>query len=190
MMWRFMMNENAATQIDLSMPYTWITPATDDDGELHLWPHQSLPVTGYVNILAMAAVLICVPLLPVLGSVILWGVLPFLLAALFGLKWALDHNRRDQQILEILTLDSETARLIRNSPHQEEQSWNCNRYWTSVQLHKKGGPVPNYVTLRGNGREVEIGAFLSENERKSLYQELATSLPAHGPPPATPSNEL
>jgi uncharacterized membrane protein len=33
--------------------------------------------------------------------------------------------------------------------------------------------VPNYVTLSGNGREVEIGAFLSEDERKALYQDLA-----------------
>jgi uncharacterized membrane protein len=28
------------------------------------------------------------------------------------------------------------------------------------------------VTLSGNGREVEIGAFLSEDERKSLFKEL------------------
>ena len=91
------------------MPYTWINPATTSGGEMHLWPHQSLPPRGYVNILAMAAVLVCVPLLPVLGSIILWGVLPFLLIAFFGLKWALDRNRNDQQILEILTLDAESG---------------------------------------------------------------------------------
>jgi uncharacterized membrane protein len=39
-------------------------------------------------------------------------------------------------------------------------------------MHPKGGPVPNYVTLSGNGREVEIGAFLSEEERKALYDDL------------------
>jgi uncharacterized membrane protein len=33
--------------------------------------------------------------------------------------------------------------------------------------------VPNYVTLSGAGREVEIGAFLSEDERKALYGELS-----------------
>ena len=30
----------------------------------------------------------------------------------------------------------------------------------------------NVVTLSGNGREVEIGAFLSEEERKELFVEL------------------
>ena len=36
--------------------------------------------------------------------------------------------------------------------------------------------MPFYVTLNGNGREVEIGAFLSEDERKSLYEELRSEL--------------
>jgi uncharacterized membrane protein len=32
--------------------------------------------------------------------------------------------------------------------------------------------VPHYVTLRGKGREVEIGAFLSEEERIALFEDL------------------
>ena len=36
-------------------------------------------------------------------------------------------------------------------------------------LHASGGPVPNYITLRGGDREVELGAFLSEDERIALF---------------------
>jgi uncharacterized membrane protein len=43
-------------------------------------------------------------------------------------------------------------------------------------MHKHGGPVPNYVTLTGDGREVEIGAFLSEEERIALYGDLTQKL--------------
>lgn len=43
-------------------------------------------------------------------------------------------------------------------------------------LHVKDGPVPNYVTLKGNSREVEIGAFLSEEERKQLHRDLLAAL--------------
>jgi uncharacterized membrane protein len=43
-------------------------------------------------------------------------------------------------------------------------------------MHERGGPVPNYVTLTGDGREVEIGAFLSEEERISLFDELTKKL--------------
>ena len=38
------------------------------------------------------------------------------------------------------------------------------------------GPVPHYITLRGKGREVEIGSFLSEEERIALYDDLLRAL--------------
>jgi uncharacterized membrane protein len=41
-----------------------------------------------------------------------------------------------------------------------------------VLKYDTDGPVPHYVTLQGAGREVEIGAFLSEDERCALYDEL------------------
>ncbi|MBT8153141.1 DUF2244 domain-containing protein [Epibacterium ulvae] len=156
------------------MPYEWITPPSADSGELHLWPHQSLTAKGYVRVIALAAALSLVPLIPVLGSIVLWGILPFLLVALFGLKWALDLSRRNAQVLEILTLDEDDARLTRHGPARQRQEWQANRYWVTAHLHKFDGPVPNYVTLRGNGREVEIGAFLSEEEREALFSELQT----------------
>ena len=36
--------------------------------------------------------------------------------------------------------------------------------------------MPHYLTLRGSGREVELGAFLSEEERIALRDELQTRL--------------
>jgi len=39
--------------------------------------------------------------------------------------------------------------------------------------------MPNYVTMLGNGREVEIGAFLSEEERLALYANLCEMLSSH-----------
>ena len=158
--------------IILPMPYDWKSADTSSTGELHLWPHQSLPPKGYAGTVLGAAVLACIPLMAFLGTFALWSILAFLLVPLFGLKRALDRNRNDRQFLEVLTLDGKTAHLERHNPTGHCQNWDCNRYWTKVRLHKENGPVPNYVTLRGNGREVEIGAFLSEEERKSLYREL------------------
>ncbi|MFP4044569.1 MAG: DUF2244 domain-containing protein, partial [Rhodosalinus sp.] len=64
------------------------------------------------------------------------------------------------------------------NPRGPLQEWECNPHWIRVELHARGGPVPNYVTLRGSGREVEIGAFLSEDERKALYGDLRARLNA------------
>lgn len=160
------------------MPYDWTKPPTPDAGELHLWPHQSLTPQGYAGFLAVTAVLIALPLLVLLGSVLLWGLLPFLALALFGMKFALDRNRAQSQVLEVLTLGPEEATLIRRDG-RGEQLWSCNRYWAKVTLYRHDGPVPNYVTLKGAGREVEIGAFLSEDERKALFDDLKGAFQKH-----------
>ncbi|MFV0513864.1 MAG: DUF2244 domain-containing protein [Jhaorihella sp.] len=159
------------------MPYEWVeTDPRSDAQELHLWPHRSLPARGYAWFIAGSFALVLVPLLAVLGSVLLWGLLPFVLLALGGMWWALDRSRRDGQIIEVLTLTAEHARLVRRDPGGATRDWECNRHWARANLHDAGGPVPFYVTLSGNGREVEIGAFLSEEERLALYDELLIRL--------------
>ena len=51
----------------------------------------------------------------------------------------------------------------------------------TVHLHPKGGPVENYITLRGGDREVEIGAFLDVSERLALYGDLKRALRGDSP---------
>jgi uncharacterized membrane protein len=120
--------------------------------------------------------LILIPTLPLLGSPILWGLLPFLLLAVWGIYFALQRNHKSRQILEVLTLSPEEARLIRSEPDGGQLEWECNRYWTQVSKYDSEGPVPHYVTLKGKGREVEIGSFLSEEERIALYDDLIQAL--------------
>jgi len=159
------------------MPYKWITHQTPQaTGVLHLWPHQSLRAKGFVLFIGVTFALILLPLIPLVGSVVLWGILPFLLLAVGGVWFALERNRRNAQILEILTLSDDCVHLMRHNPRGGSQEWQCNLYWASVEMHKDKGPVPNYVTLKGEGREVEIGAFLSEDERKALYDDLVGAL--------------
>lgn len=159
------------------MPYRWTdTNPAAPRRELHLWPHQSLAPTGFVSFIGATFAMSLLPLLAVIGSVVLWGLLPFMLAALAAIWFALTRSRRDAQILEVLTLSDDRAHLLRRNPRGDVQEWDCNRYWAKPSLHEKTGPVPYYITLSGNGREVEIGAFLSEDERVSLFDELTRAL--------------
>ncbi|MFN4159693.1 MAG: DUF2244 domain-containing protein [Gemmobacter sp.] len=153
------------------MPYQWLPPS-DDGQRLHLWPHRSLPKTGFVWFIGVTAALIALPLLAVLGSPVLWGLLPFVIVAVAGLWFALRRSYRDGQIIEDLVLSPEMVRLTRHGPHGLRQDWQANPHWVRVILHPKGGPVPNYLTLQGGPREVELGAFLSEDERLALRVEL------------------
>lgn len=112
------------------------------------------------------------PLVAVLGTQVFWGLLPFILLATAALYYALRKNNRDRQTLEILTLTPETIRLCHNPRTGDPQIWEAQSYWVKLAMHPKSGPVPNYITLKGNGREVELGAFLSEDERKALFADL------------------
>ena len=158
------------------MPYKWTSPKGATTQTMHLYPHQSLPARGMAAFVLTTFTLILIPTLPLLGSPILWGLLPFLLLAVWGMYFALQRNHKARQISEVLTLDSDTTQLIRTNPNGDTQTWDCNRYWTQVTKYETDGPVPHYVTLKGMGREVEIGAFLSEEERIELFEDLQRAL--------------
>ncbi|WP_353474035.1 DUF2244 domain-containing protein [Salipiger sp. H15] len=158
------------------MPYSWKTDTAKGGGELTLWPHQSLSARGFVTFIGLFFFMALIPFYALLGTHLLWALLPFMLAALWGIWAALRRNEKDRQIVEVLTLTPETTQLVRRNPRGPAQDWQCNTYWVSAHMHETGGPVPHYVTLKGAGREVEIGAFLSEEERKTLFLELSDRL--------------
>ncbi len=159
------------------MPYKWThAPNKTPQSELRLWPHNSLPPKGFAAFILGTYLMTTIPLYGLIGTAVFWGLLPFSLAALAGIWVALSRNARDRQITETLTITAEDMSLVRNNPDGRQQRWDCNPYWARVSLHEKGGPVPFYITLSGAGREVEIGAFLSEDERKTLFADLQDEL--------------
>lgn len=153
------------------MPYEWL-PQQGETRRLHLWPYRSLPRQGFVIFIGATALLIALPLVTVLGSPVLWALLPFLTLAVAAIWWALMRSYRDGEVLEDLLIERAHIRLRRHGPGRRRQDWEANPHWVRVEVHRQGGPVPNYVTLNGGGRLVEIGAFLTEEERLDLARQL------------------
>ncbi len=169
------------------MPYEWVrriegasersaAPSSSLRAELHLWPHRSLPRRGFGWVIGIMATFLALPLLEVLGTPILWGLLPFALLAGTGLWLALRRSYADGQLIEVLLLTPESIRLTRHNPRAPRQEWEANPYWVSLHLNPTKGPVPQYLTLKGAGREVELGAFLTPQERMQLHDELSDAL--------------
>lgn len=157
------------------MPYEWLPPSDKRDApqvELHLWPYRSLLRKDFVLFIGGTATIILLPMLAVLGSPVLWGLLPFFLITFAGIWYALQRNQRDGEILEELRIWPDRITLDHTHPRQGHKSWEANPYWVQLKIDRKNEQTPNYLTLRGNDREVELGAFLSEEERAILYDEL------------------
>lgn len=143
---------------------------------LRLWPHRSLTPRGFVWFVGGTAALSSLPLIGVLGTPVLWGLLPFAAAAIAGVWWALSRNIRDGNLTEEFTLWRDRVELVRTEPRGTRRDWAADPHWVRVEMHEKGGPVEKYLTLSGEGREVEIGAFLSPAERVALRGELLDAL--------------
>ncbi|MBT8411430.1 MAG: DUF2244 domain-containing protein [Octadecabacter sp.] len=159
------------------MPYEWIKPEVPvaksaPQAELHLWPYRSLLRRDFVVFIAATVALIVVPLLAVIGSPVLWGLLPFFIIAVAGVWYAIHRSYKDGEILETLKIWPDRMTLDHVHPKFGHKTWDANPYWVQIKIDPKNERTPNYLTLKGSDREVELGAFLSEDERAVLYDEL------------------
>ncbi len=155
------------------MPYRW--SETPSKTELTLWPHQSLTAPGFVWFIGATAAMLALPLLAVLGTPVLWVLLLFFVPAIAGVWRAIFANKGSLAMHEELTLSDDALNIEHFPPKGPSLEWQANPHWVSVHLRQRG-PVKNYLTIRGEGREVEIGRFLSPEERAALYDELSDAL--------------
>jgi uncharacterized membrane protein len=153
------------------MPYEWTTPQ-----HLRLWPHRALKPQGFVVFVGATALLMALPLLSLIGLGAMWVMLGFLGLALAGMWFALRLSWQRGVIVEDLSLEADQVKLTRRGPGDFYKEWQANRYWVRPVLHPRQGPVPQYLTLQGGPREVELGRFLSESERVALCAELQAAL--------------
>lgn len=140
-----------------------------------LWPNQSLTPTGAKVFFGVSAGMLVVPALAALGTVVFWGLLPFLCTAFGGAWYAIRRNGRNLSMSETLEIWRDEIRVERRDPDGRIRRWQAEPMWTRVRLHKDAR-VEDYLTMTGGGREIELGAFLAPEERVSLADEIERAL--------------
>ena len=90
------------------MPYEWQDTAPDHSGalsyRLRLWPYQSLPRKGFVWFIGVTAAFMALPVVAMLGTAVLWGLLPFALLVIGGLWYAIQRSYAQGEMTEELIL--------------------------------------------------------------------------------------
>lgn len=84
------------------------------------------------------------------------------------------------QLREVVTVGTEVVR-VEKGRQQPQQRWECPRAWARVVLER--APIawyPRRLTVAFQGRRVEIGQFLNEEERGVLADELQQVLHRSG----------
>lgn len=165
------------------MPYRWTHPDISPAGThvppqpvaLELWPYRSLPRQGFVWVIGLTAGALALPMIALVGTGVLWGLLPFVLLIIWLLWTAIERSYRTGTTHETLLLSWDALVLTRQDPGREDRIWRTNPYWVRIKL-REDGPVEDYLTLTDGQREIELGRFLSPEERQSLRKELGQEL--------------
>ena len=138
-------------------------------------PHRSLSNRGFFATIMLTACAFLVPLLAFLGTLALWALLFFVTPALAALWYFIRRSDKDGSVCEDLTLWPDLIAVHRHNPRKADQYWLANPYWVSVHIRDTRN-CPSYLTLKGAGREIEIGTFLTVDERKGLEKDLRREL--------------
>jgi uncharacterized membrane protein len=97
-----------------------------------------------------------------------WPVLPFAGLELLALGVAFYLCFTRSQWREIVSIDANVVR-VEKGRRQAEERWECPSVWARVQLEKS--PIawyPSRLMIAYQGRGVEIGRFLCDDERAEL----------------------
>ncbi|RMH46207.1 MAG: DUF2244 domain-containing protein [Alphaproteobacteria bacterium] len=143
--------------------------------QVTLWPNRSLSPQGLRGVVIGSALIYAIPLLAFLGSAAMLIMLPIVALHVWLLWYFLRRNLRDGRLTETLSLWPDRIEVVRREPGGRVLRWSANPYWVRVTLHPEGR-VENYLTLKGGGREIELGAFLSPEERARLKEEITEQL--------------
>ena len=134
-------------------------------------PNQSLSWRGLLWVYAVVA--LCLLGMSVAFALRgFWPVLPFagLELLVLGVAFYLCLSR--SQWREIVSIDADVVR-VEKGRRQAEERWECPSFWAQVQLEKS--PLawyPSRLMIAYQGRGVEIGRFLCDDERAELAAAL------------------
>lgn len=140
-----------------------------------LHPHRSLSPRGFYILMA------CIGLVSfIVGLAFLligaWPVFGF-----FGLDVALIYlafrlNYRAARQYETISLTPDILKLSRYSPSGQSETFEFNPYWARVRLSMDRPDGRTSLHLGAQGREVRIGSFLTDDERRDVAHALTGAL--------------
>ena len=107
-------------------------------------------------------------------------VLPFSGLELLALGAALYVTAWRGGVREVITI-TDAAVSMETGRSRRQQRYDFQRYWTRVVLRRPWSTWhPSKLLLCSHGREIEVGRFLNEEERKGLAVMLQSAINQHG----------
>ncbi len=142
---------------------------------VRLWPHRSLSPGGFRWIMGLTAAGLSLPLIALAPTGASLALAPYAVAA-FGMLWLfLKLSYLTGRVTEDLFLWPDAIAVERREPLGAVKRWFANPYWVDIDTTDTP-TIEKYLTLRGGGRRIELGTFLTPEERVELADELRSRI--------------
>ncbi|MGF1614228.1 MAG: DUF2244 domain-containing protein [Gammaproteobacteria bacterium] len=110
------------------------------------------------------------------GAVGFWPVIPFAGLELIALGTALYVCARRCHRREVVSIRPGYVE-VEKGQHRPEERWLLPRPWATVELLiPPYEQHPSKLVIRSHGRQIELGAFLNERERRALADDLRRAI--------------
>ena len=143
--------------------------------ERHIEGYRSLPKEGFAATIAFTMLMLFIPMFAVLGTPVLWGILLPAMITLAALWYALRRNTQDGAVSETIRMWPDLIDVTRHNPRGPAQTWRANPHWFRTHMYQRK-EIENYLTLTGGEREIELGSFLTPEQRLELRRDLDAAL--------------
>ena len=144
--------------------------------KIRLAPNRSLDSHGTKVVFAVVACGFLLPIIPFIGSPIGTTLTIFSGLTFYLFLTLLQRNFQQGSTFEEILISKNKIIVVHQEKNKEQMTWECNPYWTKVHLDINNPKLKNYLTLAGKGRRIELGAFLSPDERLELRDKIQKAL--------------
>jgi uncharacterized membrane protein len=134
-------------------------------------PNQSLSWRQAIQVYSAIAI-VCLGIGIAFALHGFWTVLPFAGLEILVLGAAFYLCLTRSQIREVVSVNASVVTVEKGRQTPEER-WECPRAWARISLQQPHiAWYPSRLAIAFQGRQVELGAFLNEEERRALAVEL------------------
>ena len=144
--------------------------------KIRLAPNRSLDSYGTKVTFAVIACGFLLPIIPFIGSPIGTTLTIFSGLTFYLFLTLLQKNFQQGSTFEEILISKNKIVVVHQEKNKEQMTWECNPYWTKVHLDINNPRLKNYLTLAGKGKRIELGAFLSPDERLELRDKIQNAL--------------
>ena len=143
---------------------------------IRLVPNRSLNSNGTKVVFAVIASGFLLPIIPFIGSPIGTTLTIFSGLTFYLFLTMLQRNFQQGSTFEEVLISKNRIKVVHKEKNKKLMTWECNPYWTKVHLDINNPKLKNYLTLAGKGKRIELGAFLSPDERLELRDKIQNAL--------------